>query len=817
MQRVQVREGTGPQAITPRASPIFSPVTSNTANAPIAGTAASIAESLKGFGGALSNFAMLREEERIEQTSVQAYDDLQGMTQEEAAARVASGDLEQHENPYYQAAFKKQFGIAYAAERKRDLAYAYETEFDKDNGDIEQWLVDRVTEDQGLYAGDEFVYDGIRAGMEGFLDTIRNKHTEYRTGRMQEAVADRFHTTARDTILKAVAQGQDPSAAIRATYADGKNLLGLSYGQMDNTVLLIAEEYAQQGELDIVENLLGSAAQGADGTAVGSFLTKRTTAAKAQGILRRAEAVKTEQATREAFMDNVNLSERASAGELTPADTAVIIEMTTGDQPTMSPSTATRLVMVNKEAVRKKNVQFDIQRAEAQATMAAADIIRSGEWYKLKDTTYVDEDGKTHTFKADDLTKKLVNSMLDQMASRPDVTDAQMAASLSALGTDVLYGEWEQALSNGHTAIHPALNSAGPDGKVVMPPVVTEAFDLWKSLSDFGSLRRRHTGDEAGNRIYRAAEVLERFGGMAPEMALITAAQNDNKSTNTGLTNRIDLQTLQSGVRTAIESRYFDGEGDARNVSDVSAGVEELAREYVKMGLPMQKAIAAAVESYGLTHTVINGVSIATQNNHIPPNFGEASRGLLEELAPTLDLDPDEITLRPHGTSGRFWTVVTTGMMPIGSGGPGTVYATRDIIEHAAAKAETDRVQRLKDANTYRDVTERITGEREWARLAPEHRKNHLENTPGSPEYRKLQKKDGKVRYPDEGYLTDEKAVALGDAQDRANDLIDDGDAALQGVLEGFGRVRDSMMNKVPLNEHDARLMQWLRDNNPNR
>lgn len=166
MTRVQVQPTNGPQQITPQAAPIFSPITTPRARP---GTA----QSLAGFGGAIADFAATYEEQQIEDARVEAYDQLQGMTLEEADAAVKSSQMSETDNPYFQAAFEKQFGIAYAAQRKREIVQSYETEFDKDNGDLEEFLIGVFQEDQNAYGGNEFVSSGIREGMGGFLDTVR--------------------------------------------------------------------------------------------------------------------------------------------------------------------------------------------------------------------------------------------------------------------------------------------------------------------------------------------------------------------------------------------------------------------------------------------------------------------------------------------------------------------------------------------------------------------------------------------------------------------------------------------------------------------
>lgn len=166
----------------------------------------------------------------------------------------------------------------------------------------------------------------------------------------------------------------------------------------------------------------------------------------------------------------------------------------------------------------------------------------------------------------------------------------------------------------------------------------------------------------------------------------------------------------------------------------------------------MPKAVEAAQEAYKRTHQTINGVSVNIGSNHFPPDFESAVVPLLEEFAEDVDIEADELTLRPHGGSGRFWTVVRKdNLMPVGTGGRGSVFATKDIMRglhetEASTQAETE--EKVRERN---DLNNKFRG------LSPKHTSNHLRFTPDSQEYLDLQKRFGKDIYPDGGLITDDQ------------------------------------------------------------
>lgn len=810
MDRVIVEDNRRVPPVVPRATPGFSTVTPQYARQTNdRSLAEGLATALSGFSGPIATLAASYREQQFEDAQVEAQDTLGGMTLEEARAAVASGEMAQSENPYFQAAFEKQYGMAYAAQRKRDIATWYDTQFDRDTGDLEQGLIGFVQEDGELYGANEQVSAGIREGMAGFLDGVRDQHAQYRAGRMQQEVGDRFYAVARDAVQRSIATGGDASAAVRALYDDHKGTLGMSFGQMDDAVLQIADELAHEGQLEVVQRLLSATSQGADGTPVQSFLDKRTTGPKAQAILRRAEATAADNRAKKNFRERAEFAERAAAGAMTDVDEAILEEKVLNDE--ISPAYASGLLATNGRAQRKLVVEAGVRNAEALFIAGVAERVALGQWFTAEDQTYVDEDGTSHSFKAEDTIQAITDSSVKQMQDAGK-SDAEIAATLTRLGLPGNVRVWEDTLSNGHIAIHQAFDAAGDD-QVDLPPAASEAYDLWKSLGDHESYRRRHIKDADAQNIFRDAEMLESVGGMDPALALSTSSKINRDGGRTSLSARIDMNALQSSVSDAVSGGIFGS--DAGNAGYVSSQIEQLAFIYIGAGLSMNKAVEAAEENFGQTHTIIRGVAINTANNLVPDNFEDVIEAPLAAYAATNDLDPDDLAMSPYGRTGRFWQVIDKNtLMPVGLGSSDSIFDTRNLEATFREAQEADRKGAMIEANA---AIERIgiINERTEVlrRMNRRHRRHHLRHLPGSPEYLELQRKHGKKLYPDGGLIDQDERERLFPSSGQGGSVAP-GAETLSAVGGGLRSVYDALVLGKPLPFEEG-FNEWLREISP--
>lgn len=745
-ERVQVQGPAGAQQLQTVARP-----GATSSGAPRMGTSKGIqlAEALSSISPEITR--QLTEAQAVyeERQAARAYDTIQGMTFEQAQAMVDGGQLRDTENPWYAAAFQKQFGLAYAGRRRRQIADAYENQFDKHNGDIEAFLAAQTQRDLSLYGDNRFVASGYREGMGEFATRLRDSHAEFRSSVVRSTSLDQFRGAAATVIDEAVAQNADPSEAARGLYEQHRQAFGLTYQQMDDNILELAAEYAEAGDAATVEALLGTDVVGADGQRVGSFLTRTRYAEQANTILNRART-KRGSLDRE-FMTGevVGLRQRAGGGALTEEDRGMLEGMKRDGL--ISQEMHESLLVQNTNAIARANSASYDGLQESSYKDHVANELLAGRAFGVTDFTYQSPDGKTHTIGRDAVMDQVVSETLTSMA-RNGYSEGEMAATLASWGVGSTFQVWENALSDGYLALGQALSSAGPDGTVELPPAALAAYGTWRNLAEYPNVRARHVKDGTALKVYRDAEALER-GGMDPETALLQAGRIDRNETRSGVSRSLDRSSFERSVNGLADLPGFTT-GDASNMGWVSATVERTTRVLMDSGLPQSKAQEEAVRMFEESHTPVNGVYVNTRNKLIPPEFSDMSTIMIDQFAQQYGEDPNDLTLIPTLNGEQTWVIARKGtLMPHEEWVNGGAFNITDIQQrYGEYKAQETELQR-QEVN--RELAEDLgyqAAQDRFYELPRRHRVQLLNLDPASDAYRRMQDAFGKDIYPDGGF-----------------------------------------------------------------
>lgn len=596
-------------------------------SAPVATVAPSpllaLATSLRELRPELNGF--IQEAQATYQTQEQerAYDTIQGMTYEQSKAAVESGEMRNTESPWFRAAFQKQFGMAHAANRKRQIVTEYNTTFDKENGNLDEFLAGYAQADYEQFGDSEFIKAGLREGMAGTFDTIRNSHAEYTSGQLQERAAQQFYSIAGGVVSDTVAQGGDVSAALGSIYGSHQETLGLTPEQMDAQALALAERFASEGDLASVEAVLNADPQGR-----GSFLDRSSYADKARGLRETAASNKGKSDRTTNTLGIVDIKTRASQGLLNETDGAQLEALQQGQQ--ISQAERESLLEENGRATQRRVGDAFKTNLQSQALNETASFVLTGKGALVQDRDVVNPyTGDTITLSASELVDTVVNEQLDAMAAKggelPNLT-ATMAQQLSSYAVPTKYSPWENTLSNGHVSLTNALRTAEAGGEASIPEPAQNAYRLWKEMAGTPQVRERHTTDPVAAGIYRDAETLERNGYMEADDALMAAARaaENRRDGRTSLALNLDRDKFNSQVASTIRGGGFlgvGGNGEVANAGYAGQEIERQARLLMDLNIPMDKAIKEAAERFQSSHTVISGVYVNTRDRFIPPNF----------------------------------------------------------------------------------------------------------------------------------------------------------------------------------------------------
>ncbi len=743
-ERVQVQGPQGPQSLQTVARP-----GAVSAGAPRVGRSKGeqLLESLSVIEPSLRRHLQEEQEAFETQEAERAYDTLQGMTFDEARKLVDDGTLRETENPWYEAAFQKQYGVAYAGKRKRDIMLAYETQFDKHNGDIESFISNHVKQDAQRYGGNKFVASGIREGMGDFLARLRDQQAEFKSTVIQNTNVDQFRAASSTVIDEAVAQGIDPSAAVRRLYEQHRQSFGLTYQQMDDNILELAEEYAEAGDAATVHALLSTEVVGSDGQKVGSFTSRGRYAVQAQTLINKAEAQRSKLDREANTAGVVDLRSRAGKGSLSDADKETLEGMKRDGL--ISQEMHESLIVQNDNARRGAlNSSYDALQENNYKDHVSARIM-AGEAFAVTDYTYTDSSGKTKTIERDGIVDDVVNDTLTAMGKN-GYSENEMAATMASWGVGTKYQVWENALSDGYLALSQTLTAAGPDGEVELPPAAMAGYGTWRNLAEHPHLRARHVTDQTALRLYRDAEALER-GGMEPETALVTAARIDRDATRNGISSQIDRNAFNDAVRSVTSGGWFGA--DASNAGWVSGTIERTARVLMDAGLPQERAIKQSVQMFEDSHTNVNGVAVNTRNKFIPPNFSDMSEMIIDEFAARHGEDADDLTLVPSINGEQSWVVTRKDtMMPHEEWIDGGAFNISELQERYSASQQAERELSRQQANEKIDSSiDYKAAKSSFDELPRRHRVNILSTPEDGPAWKRLQEQFGKEIYPDGG------------------------------------------------------------------
>ncbi|MCZ7854735.1 hypothetical protein [Agrobacterium salinitolerans] len=104
-----------------------------------------------------------------------------GMSFQEAREAVNSGKMSEMDNPWFKAAFMKQYGERLAYERVNELSTEYETNFDKNSGDVDGLIRGRTSDDLDQYGNDPHFTGAYTKVMDGFGARAKTAQAQYKT------------------------------------------------------------------------------------------------------------------------------------------------------------------------------------------------------------------------------------------------------------------------------------------------------------------------------------------------------------------------------------------------------------------------------------------------------------------------------------------------------------------------------------------------------------------------------------------------------------------------------------------------------------
>lgn len=668
-----------PEALRPTASPV------NTYSRPAqpqgADEVSQLAAALGKLNPALDRFAGVQSDEAQKRAEAAAQNKIGGMTFDEASEAVKSGQMTDMQNPWFRAAFMKQFGQRAALKAAERLGDAYTNGFDRDNGDVEKLITDHAKPIIDQYGNDRHFSSGFNSAFTTAAAKLRSTQADYKTGRVAGEVRQGVYEIGLGIIHEGINTGKSADQiveGIRSTYAGNKQLLNVPYAEQDAEVYRMAETLtkgistAKNPELQkqIVEKMLAAERTAPDGYPLGKLIEKREFASKATQLLDTADKELREFNRKRGFDSYMSWDEKSRKGLIGEAEKAALLEEHKANPGRFTDTHVAALLHHNDQVLEKHRVEAakleERQRArflsETQRNNIltdAAALAAGGNLWAVEDRKYIDEHGNEKTLSADEQRKLTTQNFMrrsrEVAASRKEDPVTTFKREVEWFGGN---GEknpvWEELLKRGHMQGTSASLSGNQP-----PQALASAFEMYQRMRvDNPRLLRSHLDDSALD-FYEAMRFGIEGAGLDPMKAAINAQQiNSDPTKYESPSWKTKFEDVEKAARKTNNTWFSSN----NNTGELMPQIEQAAKYFVKLGASPEAALASAKERVLANYTHINGFMVRTNDRSIPSNFPKLAEDYIAEYATKYGekegVKAGDLTLRPVDNAAGQWRIV---------------------------------------------------------------------------------------------------------------------------------------------------------------
>ncbi|UXN69611.1 hypothetical protein N8A98_20700 [Devosia neptuniae] len=602
------------------------------------------------------------------------------------------------------------FGERQALYRTNELTQEYYTNFDKQNGNLDEFISTAIAEDLQQYGDNEYFMGGYQPQMETFRGKIAGQHTadvsQLAVENAKGGVYDVFLGNAKQML----ADGRPPEEIVtdlRGRMAGNADLLNIPLHEQDAEWLAVAEQFANEGNLDMVNAMLAPISEDRR-FAAGAAKVLSVATAKREELNRQASLTAMTYFDGLAQAGTLNDEElftfhKENPGVYTEAGVVALVRQSQNNlvQAQQAAATAADKAALETQAWRDK---IDLRGQNLQ-------LVESGRVPFLEAGTVRNEKGEPIQVTVQEQQKWLAEDIVEQVNAIADDQGLDEGGKLSLMaGQFTMAGienpQWQQLLSAGSVAGHAWSLSGEP------PPQLVEGAKLYTQLhAQSPMLLSRHIQDEEVKRFYETYRTAVQLGGMDESQALSHAANIVRSPPISNPMTSLKKEDLEGIVRDIGDGGggwFGIGKGTANNEAIVSDFITRRQAEYGAMGTMTGKAAGEeAKKDFLNSHVAVNGQWVPTNDRHIPPNFEELAKTVIEDYVrdfpDELDgLDADELTLAPATNGSGVWMLVYKGGVPYPVENVQRRYITLQSMQQAVdarTQAKLEELQNTQQTN----------------------------------------------------------------------------------------------------------------------
>lgn len=709
-------------SLRPQAAPVNT--YARPAQAPIDNNLRNLAESLASLNPSLMRFAETRKETMDETLSARVAQKYAGKTYEEQ--RTLYKDDPDAQSLLGRRAIAANMGRAYAQQVGRTAADYYESQFDKDGGDLDGYLNGLQRQAIDANPDDPFFAEQFSQVFDPIAQSIRNKHTQYGVERTQEKVAETVHNSWLGTVNASIVQdvpAADIAENIRSSYEVNKEGLKMSYADQDKQVVGLIQQLTLQMDQEpgqaeklygVIQALSVNPRTAADGTKLGRLLDSGSLGPDVAKLLYGAEQKVTAQRELTNYKTVDGFFMQAENGNLD----ADALDTFFNDPKTKGVITLDRRrQLLGQDRAAKEQAANNLIKEGRKAEVRAAkeeiftDALASaddGTYGLLSDSTYVNENGEEANITREQKDAEVVRRILarEDRIKQSDPRDPAVVGGESFnrqvrifSQTGLKNPEWEGVLATGVSAMTSAQEETG------IKDETRTGFAIYRQLNAKtpNYLRTLLSSDQAN--VYETARILTETGTLSADEALVATQRfySDPTRANSATDNMTAKQ-----IKEAVQSTngYWT---KWSNPQVLYEDTQKLAVALVGAGkMDPKKAVQQAAATVAKGYTVVNGHAVKTADQNVPQNFGDLANRWVREwhgrFGAANGLDADEVTIQAVPGSSGIWRAVSkeTGLPIIMEDDPrGGIFSQgdmQDLIqkdrEDAAAKAAKENRER---------------------------------------------------------------------------------------------------------------------------
>jgi hypothetical protein len=715
--RAQVQDTIRPEALRPTASNIDTYARPQQPTQD--DTLLQLAQGLAQINPALRTAAAGLSVDQQQQAEVDAKLKIGGMTHEEAAEAVKNGTLSEFSNPWFRAAFNKQYGLRFGATDGSDLYEQWKAQSDKSGLNIDDFVAKRIKERADSLT-DKHVKAGYLASMQPWVTAMHEGQAKWAADETVKQTNDGVASTFLNIARSGIAKGDSPKTIadnIRSQYAGQAQLLKVSMRDQDKILLGVANSLAADGNYDVVKQLLSD-----DRGGVGAIADKAELAPHAIEVMNLAKRKSIEKDRDGTFQTRLGFHEDADMGRLDEKKLELFRQVNPGvvtDEQAMSLVQHSRR---QRDALLKAALH-DQQKIDQEAaylqyrdgiTQNDLRVGYAGNLSLLSSLKISNREGREEILSADERRRAAVEMFLkrsEQVAIQTGETPEQRFAREAKFFSDngVANPQWKDLLAAG-----PTMANAESINRGQVPEPLAKAADLYARLyaANPRLLSMHLGGDNAHYDFYEAIRLGKMYQGLNDGQAFAQALAATNDPTHfQGQLTKQRWDALDSKLRSL--GSVLPWKDDVENGGMVGTELERLARFYSAVGgLTADRAIEEAQKRIAATYTNVNGWLVYTGNISTPPGATFAKMvddhlsRWVEQFGNAEGVEKRDLTLRPTDANGTtVWTIVHKDGMPVFAGPRAFTLDMLKAAEEKRAvvardKAATDAAQAAEDRLT---------------------------------------------------------------------------------------------------------------------